>query len=287
MQMLDATSTSGVNATAVPSAATENFPVALRLLPVRYRRVLLAVYDVARHIDQLGDAAPGDRVRLLGDFRTDLHRLQRGERPDHPVLVALSPYVREFRLPLGAFDDLVAANLMDQRVTRYADLDALLGYCALSAHPIGRLVLAVFGQSTPQRIAWSDKVCAALQILEHCQDVAEDHRDGRVYLPQDQLYAAGLTDTTMLLPSGARALRTVVLAQVTTCREMLCAGTELVASLRGWGRVAVAGYLAGGLATADALERAGGDVTTGPTVRPRRIDLLRHGIRLLLGTGRR
>lgn len=285
--MIGATSPSGVTAPDVaPTAATENFPVALRVLPARHRHALLAVYEVARHIDQLGDAAPGDRVAALRAFRADLQTLRTGGRPTHRVLVDLAPYAREFALPLDSFDDLVEANLLDQRVTRYADFAALLDYCALSAHPIGRLVLAVFGQSTPQRIAWSDSVCAALQILEHCQDVVEDHHAGRVYLPQDQLYAAGLTDTTMLLPNDAPALRRVVLDQVATSREMLSAGTRLVGELHGWGRVAVAGYVAGGLATADALERAGGDVTLGEQLRPRRIRLLRHGIRLLLTRGR-
>lgn len=285
-QMLDATSPSGVSAPAAPTATTENFPVALRLLPARRRRALLALYDVARHIDQLGDATTGDRVRALEDFRTELHRLHAGTATDEPVLSELAPYAREFRLPLRAFDDLVDANLMDQEVVHYADLDALLHYCALSAHPIGRLVLAVFGQSTPERITWSDSVCAALQILEHCQDVVEDRRAGRIYLPQDQLYAAGLTDTTMLLPGGAAQLRCVVLALVATSREMLAAGTKLVAALHGWARIAVAGYVAGGLATADALTIAGGDVTDPTSLRPRRITLLRHMIRLLIDAGK-
>lgn len=283
--MIGATSPSSVTATDVaPSAATENFPVALRILPARHRHALLAVYDVARHIDQLGDAAPGDRVAALQAFRADLQSLRTGVRPTNQVLVDLAPYAREFALPLDAFDDLVEANVIDQHVTRYADFAALLDYCALSAHPIGRLVLAVFGQSTPQRIAWSDSVCAALQVLEHCQDVVEDHRAGRIYLPQDQLYAAGLTDTTMLLPENTAASSCVVLDQVATSREMLSAGRQLVKELHGWGRLAVAGYVAGGLATADALEDAGGDVTRGEELHPRRIAVLRHGIRLLLPT---
>ncbi len=286
--MVGATSPSGVSAPDVtPSAATENFPVALRILPARYRHALRAVYDVARHIDQLGDAAKGDRVAALQAFRADLNTLRAGQRPSNRVLVDLAPYASEFGLPLDAFDDLVEANLLDQHITRYSDFAALLDYCALSAHPIGRLVLAVFGQSTTQRIGWSDSVCAALQILEHCQDVVEDHRVGRIYLPQDQLYAAGLTDTTMLLPGGAAALRSVVLAQVAACREMLSAGTQLVGELHGWGRVAVAGYVAGGLATADALDAAGGDVTDPENVRPRRVAVLHHGIRLLITSGRR
>lgn len=285
--MIGAISPPGVSvADATPSAATENFPVALRILPASRRHALLAVYGVARHIDQLGDAAQGDRVAALHEFSADLNSLRMGRRPVARVLVNLAPYAREFSLPLDAFDDLIEANLRDQRVSRYPDFASLLDYCALSAHPIGRLVLAVFEQSTAQRIAWSDSVCAALQVLEHCQDVVEDHRAGRVYLPQDQLAADGLSDTTMLLPQNAAALRRVVLGQVAVCREMLAPGMELVGDLHGWGRIAVAGYVAGGLATADALDTAGGDVMCGEQLRPRRISLLRHVVRLLVTGGR-
>lgn len=281
--MIDAACSSGVvNADGAPSAATENFPVALRILPVRYREALVAIYEVARAIDQLGDAAPGDRVAALMAFRADLRRLGDGQQPSEQVLRDLAPYATRFALPLQCFDDLIEANVMDQRVTRYATFDALLDYCALSAHPVGRLVLAVFGQSTPARTAWSDSVCAALQVLEHCQDVAEDRAAGRVYLPQDHLAAEGLTDTTLLRPVNTPALRRVVLREVRSAREMLRAGTPLVAQLRGWGRLAVAGYVAGGLATADAIERARGDVVTNAPVKPSRITMLRHGIRLLL-----
>ena len=281
--MADAACSPGVvKADGAPTAATENFPVALRILPVRYRQALLAIYDVARAIDQLGDAAPGDRVAALTAFRADLQRLRTGRQPSEQVLRNLAPYASRFALPLQCFDDLVEANLVDQRVTRYATFEALLGYCALSAHPVGRLVLAVFGQSTPTRAAWSDSVCAALQVLEHCQDVGEDRAAGRVYLPQDHLADGGLTEATLLRPATAPALRRVVLEQVASARELLRAGTPLVAQLRGWGRLAVAGYVAGGLATADAIERARGDVVTNAPVKPSRTTVLRHGIRLLM-----
>ena len=281
--MIGAASSSDVTTADVAHrAATENFPVALRILPVRHREALLAIYRVARTIDQLGDAAPGDRAAALSAFRADLHRLRDGGQPSEQVLRDLAPHAARFSLPLQCFDDLIEANLIDQRVGRYADFDALLDYCALSAHPIGRLVLAVFAQSTPDRVAWSDSVCAALQVLEHCQDVVEDHAAGRVYLPADQLAEAGLTDVTMLRPANAPALQRVVLRQVATARELLDAGRPLVAQLRGWARIAVAGYVAGGLATADAIDRSGGDIVTDAPVTPSRITTLRHGIRLLL-----
>ncbi|WP_265442565.1 squalene/phytoene synthase family protein [Flexivirga meconopsidis] len=271
--------------TAAPDATTENFPVALRILPARHRQALLRVYDVARHIDQLGDAAAGDRVVALVAFREDLHRVRDGSVPREEVLRRVAPVIRD-GVGVQPFDDLIEANLIDQRVSTYDDFAALLHYCSYSAHPVGRLVLAIFGQSTAGRIRLSDNVCAALQVLEHCQDVVEDHAAGRVYLPRDDLRAAGVDPEDPLAPRSADALKTVVLQQVRRSRTLLDDGPRLIAELHGWARIAVCGFVAGGLATADALERAGGDVTGDP-VRPRRIDQLRHGIRLVLRSGGR
>lgn len=268
-------------------AAEENFPVALRILPSRYRLALGRIYDVARHIDDLGDAAEGDRVEQLLSFEADLQCC----RPDSPQppqdlrLRRLLPIVAELQLPLAPLESLVAANLIDQRVTTYETFTDLLEYCALSAHPIGRLVLLVFGQTSTRRERLSDSVCAALQVLEHCQDVAEDHAAGRVYLPMADLRSEGMTPDSLSDGKHRTALDSVVLLQVGRCRQLLRAGPELVAELHGWARIAVTGFVAGALATADAIERCDGDVWS-EVPRPRRVDLIRHGAWLLLADRR-
>ena len=68
----------------------------------------------------------------------------------------------------------------------------------LSAAPVGRLVLAVFGASTPERVALSDKVCIGLQVVEHLQDIGEDARRGRVYLPAEDMERFGCTEADLL-----------------------------------------------------------------------------------------
>src|SRR5438309_8695433 len=47
-----------ITAQAGAKAVDENFPVALRLLPARYRQPLTAVYGFARSADDMGDEAP-------------------------------------------------------------------------------------------------------------------------------------------------------------------------------------------------------------------------------------
>ena len=146
--------------------SAENFPVALRVLPAAIRGHLRAVYDVVRVIDNLGDdpGTPADRLAALAAFGADLATVWTTGRPRDPVLVALVPSVQAVGLRQRDLAALVEANLQDQRVTRYRTYEQLRGYCALSANPIGRLVLQVFGVSTPERVALSDQVCDALQL---------------------------------------------------------------------------------------------------------------------------
>jgi squalene synthase HpnC len=268
----------------VAKERAENFPVALRVLPRAVRADLRAVYDVVRLVDDTGDEAAGDRTARLRALSAELADLWAGREVGTPELVRLAPAVRARELPEEPFQRLVAANLQDQRVTRYADHDELLAYCALSAAPIGRLVLALFGVPADEALTdASDRVCAGLQLLEHWQDVGEDRRAGRVYLPQDALAAAGVAEADLDAPVAGPALRRLVLAETGRAAELLAAGPGLVRRLRGWPRLAVAGYLAGGRATVDALRRAGGEVL-GTPVRPRRRDVLRHlGVVLLAG----
>ncbi|MEV4838683.1 squalene synthase HpnC [Nonomuraea sp. NPDC049486] len=262
-------------------AGQENFPVALRMLPVHYRNHLAAVYGFARFVDDLGDEGePGDRLRLLDDVETDLDRLYGGSGPRLPVVRALTRTVESCAVPAEPFRRLLEANRRDQTVTRYDTFDDLLGYCELSANPVGHIVLHVFASADPPRLAWSDRVCSALQILEHCQDVGEDHARGRIYLPAQDLRRFGCAEADLSSRTTPGRLRRVVALQTVRAAEMLREGRPLVASLSGYARPAVAGYVAGGLATVAALDRAGHDVL-GRAVRPRRGRLLAAWLRIL------
>ncbi|NIH80013.1 squalene synthase HpnC [Amycolatopsis viridis] len=262
----------------------ENFPVALRILPRDLRDDLGAVYDVARVIDDLGDEAAGaaaERTAGLLRFQHDLERAFRGEQPHERVLRDLLPAIRRRDLELEPFNRLVRANLQDQRVASYATQAELEAYCVLSADPVGRIVLRIFGVRDPEAERLSDRVCTALQLIEHCQDVGEDRRNGRVYLPQADLAAFGATAADLDARATSRPVRLAVAAQTARALDLLAEGAALLDRLHGWARLAVAGYVAGGLATLDALRRARWDVLPGAP-RPRKPDVLAHLIALLV-----
>jgi squalene synthase HpnC len=262
----------------------ENFPVALRVLPRTVRSHLSAVYDVTRVIDDLGDEAPGDRVALLAAFRADLDGIWTGAQPSAPVLRRLAATVAACGLSRAPFDDLVAANLQDQSVAAYATFADLVGYCALSADPVGRIVLEIFGASTPERVTLSDRICTGLQIIEHCQDVAEDRRAGRIYLPVDDLAAYGVSPADLDAPAATPALRRLVAFEAERALGLLDEGLPLVGQLRGWARIAVAGYVAGGRAAVRAMRRGRWSVVpVHPSVR--RGDVVRELVAVLRQRG--
>jgi squalene synthase HpnC len=208
------TATVPARAAVMAQARDENFPVATRLLGPRTRRHLLAIYGFARLVDDIGDEYEGDRLAALDAIEAEL------DVPRHPVMRTLAGTVRDCALPREPFLRLIEANRRDQTVTHYDTFEELLGYCQLSAAPVGELVLHVFGAATPDRIALSDRVCAGLQVVEHLQDVEEDAARGRTYIG----------------PFDARA----------HARQLFNEGAPLVRLLRGRARIAVAGFVAGG-----------------------------------------
>lgn len=236
-------------------AGAENFPVALRMLPRRPRHQLAQVYTYARFVDDVGDEAPGDRLALLDEIEQDVHRLYTGTPRLSPVQ-GLQQVVQESRLPMQPLLDLIEANRMDQWRTGYRSFEDLLDYCRLSAAPIGQIVLHLAGASDDANRADSDRVCAGLQVLEHCQDVAEDARAGRIYLPADELPV----DADLRAGATSPAVRAFVRTQVDRAEQLLNPGAGLVRRLSGWAKIAVAGYLGGGMATADSLKAADFDV---------------------------
>ena len=271
-----------IGAAAGDQASGENFPVALRLLPARYRQHLQAVYGYARAVDDMGDEAPpGQRARLLDDLEADLGRLYRfqgsdpGEPPRLGVVRALAPVVAECGVPRQPFLDLIQANRQDQIVSRYATFDDLVRYCELSANPVGRIVLYVFGAVSPDRLVLSDQVCTALQLAEHWQDVAEDYRAGRIYLPTEDLARFGVSEADLAAASTSAQVRELMTFEVQRARMLLDQGAPLIGNLRGAARVAVAGYVVGGRAALAAIKGAGYDVLR-VTPKPRRGRLVRE-----------
>ncbi|WDV55874.1 squalene synthase HpnC [Streptomyces coeruleorubidus] len=281
-------------------AAGENFPVAPFFLPRAWRADLMAVYGFARLVDDIGDGdlAPGgadarllgvspqeaeDRLVLLDAFEADLRRVF-DSTPRHPLLRRLQPTVRRRSLTPEPFLGLIAANRQDQLVGRYETYDDLLAYCELSANPVGRLVLAVTGTSTPERIRRSDMICTALQIVEHLQDVAEDLGRDRVYLPAADMKRFHVQEADLATKSAGASVRALIAYEAQRALDLLNEGAPLVGSVHGRLKLLLAGFVAGGRAAVRAIAAAHYDVLPGPP-KPGKVQLLREVGVTLRGEG--
>jgi squalene synthase HpnC len=168
--------------------------------------VIFAFYEFVRTADDIADheaLAPQEKIDLLDELEREL--LEGGDRS--PEAAVLRVLLAERGLPTQYAQDLLKAFRLDATKRRYADWSELLGYCSLSAMPVGRFVLDVHGES---RTTWpaSDAICAALQIINHMQDCAKDYRRvDRVYLPLDALAAAGIEVEALGRPAASPALR--------------------------------------------------------------------------------
>jgi squalene synthase HpnC len=245
----------------------------------------MAVYGFARLTDDVGDEAPGDRSAQLDELEAELDAAVRG-KATHPTFVPLEPLLAELDCGAQPFRDLIEANRVDQRVHAYETFEELRGYCLLSAAPVGRIVLSIFDTTSPPRTAMSDDVCVGLQVVEHLQDVGEDARRGRVYLPGVDLDAAGCDAAALTAPVASPSLRRVVEVNAARAAALLDAEGPLSRTLRLQPRLAVLGFAGGGRAALDAIRRADYDVLA-VTCRPTRGGVARHVLSSLLRPERR
>ncbi|MDX6804467.1 squalene synthase HpnC [Terrihabitans rhizophilus] len=210
----------------------ENFPVASRLIQKQYRAPILAFYDFVRAADDVADHAtltPDEKVATLDALDTALT----GQGPTDPEAEPLRRRLAERELSPRHARDLLDAFRLDARKNRYADLDELMDYCALSAMPVGRFVLDVHGEDPQRTWAASDAICAALQIINHLQDCGKDFRAlDRVYLPADVMARHGAVIEDLGAERASPALRAVIADLARTCENLLEEGRPLLHSIR-------------------------------------------------------
>jgi squalene synthase HpnC len=171
----------------------ENFPVGSWLLPRRVRHHVHRLYAFARIADDIADERQD--LDALREYREETRRALAGATDVRPLLRAVRETAQEREVPERLFFDLLDAFERDLSQTRYRDLADLHDYCRQSADPVGRAMLAIFGKASESNLRDSDRICTALQILNHLQDIRADfvERD-RIYLPADRMRAHGVTE---------------------------------------------------------------------------------------------
>ncbi len=215
-------------------ANDENFPVGSFLLPKRLRPHVAKYYDFARAIDDVADnadLAPEEKIRRLRAFDAVLQ----GDAPEGPgyeKAVALRESLAEVGVTTKHGSDLVAAFVLDAEKTRYASWEELLGYCELSANPVGRYLLDLHGEDKAG-YRYSDALCTVLQIVNHLQDCGDDRRDlDRVYVIEPWLQEKGGAVEDLDRPASSAALDAVKHRMLDGCDALMIDAHKLPAALK-------------------------------------------------------
>lgn len=243
----------------------ENFPVASVLLPRRLRRPIEAIYRFARSADDIadeGNAAAETRLAALDAYRAELRRIDASEPPQTPLFCELAEVIRHHALPMQPFHDLLDAFSQDVVKTRYAHFGEVMDYCKKSANPVGRLMLALYGETDARSLAYSDAICSSLQLINFLQDVAIDYKKGRIYLPQDEMARYHVDEAQIARGEASGLWQPFMLTQIERTRKMLQAGAPLGKVLKGRIGLELRMIIMGGAIILEKLHRTRGDVFT-------------------------
>ena len=266
----------------------ENFPVASVFLPRHLRGPIALIYSFARQADDFadeGDLSIEERLGLLDDFREQLDLLQAYIKPKREFFLVLGKMIRSKNLPLSPFYDLLNAFSQDVVKTRYANYDEVLAYCAQSANPIGRLLLHLYGQASPENIKLSDHLCSALQLINFLQDIADDFKKNadkqRIYLCQDEMAKFGVTEQMIADQVVNANWQQLMRFNLDRTSKLLQAGKPLGRILKGRIGFEMRMIIAGGERIICKLNQVNGDIYHHrPTLQP--LDWLRIFFKALL-----
>lgn len=237
----------------------ENFPVASLFVPARLRDPVKVVYRFARSADDFadeGDDAPQTRLAKLDAYRAELGRIASGETPRTPLFQDVANVVRQHRLPLEPFHDLLDAFSQDVVKTRYASFAEVLDYCRRSANPVGRLLLHLFRRAEQAELARSDAICTSLQLINFWQDVALDWQKGRLYLPQDEMRSFGVSESHLADARCDDAWRALMKFQCERAEALMEQGAPLGRALSGRIGLEIRVTVQGGLRILEKLRQA-------------------------------
>lgn len=240
-------------------AHDENFTVISWFLPRKMRSHFSALYAFCRGTDDLGDEAEGDRLQLLDAWENELRACLRGHRTA-PLFVALGCTIDRCSIPIEPFLRLIEANRIDQRVAAYETYDDLLRYCELSAAPVGSMVLHALGYHDEQLHELAAATCIGLQLANFWQDVSVDLREGRIYIPAEDMRAVGYNVVDLRAGVVNDAFRALMRMEVARARALFARGRALESLIDRSARTDVRLFRLGGEAVLDAIERAEYDV---------------------------
>ena len=203
----DAEATDLAACRALLRAGSRSFDAAAKLLPAVVRDPAVALYAFCRDADDLIDGDNGS----LDWLRERLHLAYDGRPLAMPADRAFARVLERFAIPRSLPEALLDGFAWDAERRRYPNLPALQAYAVRVAGSVGAMMAVVMGVRDSARLAAAVNLGVAMQLSNIARDIGEDAANGRLYLPLDWLYQAGIDPDRFLAdPAHSVALGNVV-----------------------------------------------------------------------------
>ncbi|MFQ3647250.1 MAG: squalene/phytoene synthase family protein [Anaerolineae bacterium] len=218
---------------------SKTFYVASALLPPAKRRAVRALYAFCRVTDDLVDQAPvgTSRDAALRAWQEKVF----ADHPSHdePVALAWADTRARFHIPRGYALQLIEGCARDIRQTRYETFDELAEYSYGVASTVGLMAMHIVGFAGAEAIPYAVRLGVALQITNILRDVGEDWRNGRLYLPREELREFNLSEADIAHGVVTPAWREFMRFQIERNRRLYAESIKGVALLDANGRLAI------------------------------------------------
>ena len=170
------------------ASSGSSFYYAFLFLPAARRAAITAFYAFCREVDDVVDEVsdPALAATKLQWWRTEVGRAFAGQ-PTHPVMMALMPWVADFRIRPDHLHAVIEGCQIDLQQTRFLDYPALQRYCHLVAGVVGEVAASIFGSTHEATLQYAHGLGQAMQLTNIIRDVGDDARRGRIYLPMNEL----------------------------------------------------------------------------------------------------
>lgn len=222
----------------VTARNSRTFYMASALLPPEKRRAIRCLYAFCRTTDDIVDLPGHDPRQELGQWEE--RALAKVPANMDDVLLAWHVVRNRYAIPEVFARQLIRAVSKDISCSRYGTFDELLGYCYGVAATVGLMSMSIIGYAGPQAVPYAVKLGLALQLTNILRDVGEDWRNGRLYLPTEDLERFGVEEREIAEGIVDDRWRDLMRFEIARNRALYAEAWPGIAQLHPDGRFAIA-----------------------------------------------
>ena len=186
-----------VNAAKITSQSKSNLALAFVSLGPERKRDITVFYAFCRVIDDISDSSEFNVAEKRVQLQAWRRMLRAADADEPPLAHDVRRLIHKYSLSTDMLEEIIAGVEMDLSISRYATFEELRVYCYRVASAVGLVSIEIFGYRNPRCKEYALELGLALQMTNIIRDVGKDLRDGRIYLPQEDLARFHYSETEL------------------------------------------------------------------------------------------